>query len=37
MAALGDDMGFLTWKPEAETEGLEADWTVVVVVWGGVV
>ena len=37
MAAFGNNMGFLAWEPEAEAEGLEADWTLVVVVWGGVI
>jgi len=37
MATLGDDVGFLAWEPKTETEGLKADWTFVVVIWGGVI
>jgi hypothetical protein len=37
MAAFGNNVRFLAWESEAEAEGLEADGTFVVVVWGGVI
>jgi hypothetical protein len=37
MAALGNNVRLLAWEPETEAEGLEADGTLVVVVWCRVV
>ena len=34
MAAFWHDMRFLSWEPKAEAQGLEADGTVVLLLWG---